>query len=148
MKNTKKIAITLALAFTLLLPISAFAGTTDTSTWNPVRIFCGTDTTKLTDAQKTDLLNSWKKMMDAKKDAVNTMVANKTITAAEGAAYIKSIDDMIKYRTENGFTTGTGRMNGSGTGSGMMNGKGRGNRSGLGNTTCPNCVVPTTGTTN
>lgn len=145
MKNSKKIAITLALIFTMALPITAFAGTTDTAVGNSIRLFCGIDTTKLSDTQKADMLTSWKKMMEVKKDAVNTMVANKTITAAEGAAYIKSIDDLIKYRTENGFTTGYGRMGGNGNGNGMMNGKGRGSRNGTGNTTCPNCtIVPTT----
>lgn len=117
MKTTKKVAIGLALILALALPITAFAGTTDTPVGNSIRLFCGIDTSKLTDTQKTDMLDSFKKVMEAKKDAVEKMVANKTITKAQGDAYIKSIDDMIKYRVDNGFATGTG--------TGMMNGNGR-----------------------
>lgn len=125
MKNSKKAAIIMALIFALALPITAFAGTTDTPIGNSIRQFCGIDTSKLTAAQKTDMMNSWKNVMQAKKDAVKKMVENKTITKAQGDATLKSIDDMIKYRTENGFGTGLGN------GNGMMNGNGYGNRNGM-----------------
>ena len=127
----------MALIFALALPITAFAGTTNTPVGNSIRQFCGIDTSKLTTAQKTDMMNSWKNVMEAKKEAVNKMVENKTITKAEGDATLKSIDDMIKYRTENGFGTGSGNGNGMmngngfGNGNGMMNGNGFGNGNGM-----------------
>lgn len=129
MKKRKMITMLLVFVFAIALPITAFAGTTDTAVGNSIRLFCGIDTSKLTDQQKTDMLDSYKQMMEAKKDAVKKMVANKTITAAEGDALLKSIDDMVKYRVDNGFNTGTGygMMNGT-KGFGMGNGgKGRGN---------------------
>ena len=137
MKGTKKAAIIMALIFALALPITAFAGTTDTPVGNSIRQFCGIDTSKLTTAQKTDMMNSWKNVMKAKKEAVNKMIENKTLTKAEGDATLKSIDDMIKYRAENGFGTGSGNGNGMmngngfGNGNGMMNGNGFGNGNGM-----------------
>ena len=143
MKGSKKAAIIMALIFALALPITAFAGTTNSPIGNSIRQFCGIDTSNLTTAQKTDMMNSWKNVMEAKKDSVKKMVENKTITKAEGDATLKSIDEMIKYRTENGFGTGLGNGNGygmmngygngNGDGNGMMNGYGNGYGNGNGN---------------
>lgn len=133
MKNSKKAAIIMALIFALALPITAFAGTTNTPIGNSIRQFCGIDTSKLSTAQKTDMMDSWKNVMEAKKDAVKKMVANKTMTKAQGDAALKSIDDMVKYRAENGFA------NGIGNGNGMMNGNGGCNF----NQGVPNTPTPT-----
>lgn len=132
MRKTKKMKKTMILVFTLLLmaiPLTAFGATTDTPAGQIIRGFCGIDTTKLSDTQKADMLSSWKTMMEAKKTAINKMVANGTITKEDGAESIKAIDDLIKYREANGFATGTGygMMGGRhGNGGRGMNGSGGG----------------------
>lgn len=46
--------------------------------------------------------------MEEKKAAVDKMVTDGAITKEQGDAAKKRIDDMIKYRQENGFNGGCG----------------------------------------
>lgn len=116
----KKLLIAVVLVVVLSLPTAAFAATSDTPTAQAIRGFCGIDTSTLTDQQKADLNNQYQKMIDLRKETINEMVADSAITEAQGDAAIKRIDDMVKYRQENGFSGGMGR--GFGGGCGMRGG--------------------------
>lgn len=99
----KKLYIVLAILIILAIPFSVFATTSNTQTAKTIRSLCGIDTSKLSKQQKDDMLNSWKKVMEAKKDAINDMVDNKIITKEKASEVIDQIDEMIKYHEENGF---------------------------------------------
>ena len=116
----KKLLIVITLVLALAVPLTAFAATSSAPVAQAVRSFCGIDTSKLTTAQKADLTDQFKKQMELKKETINKMVSNGSITKEQGAAYIKNIDDMIKYHNDNGFTGGMGMgRGGRGGGCGM-----------------------------
>lgn len=115
----KKLFIVLSLVLAISVPLTAFAATSDTPVAQTFRSWCGIDFSKLTDQQKTDLDDSFNAMMDLRKESINKMVDNGSITKEQGDAAIKSIDDMIKYRQENGFVGGFG---GHGMGRGFRGG--------------------------
>lgn len=117
----KKLFIILSLVLALSVPLTVFAATSDTPVAQTFRGWCGIDFSKLTDQQKTDLNDSFNKMMDLRKESINKMIENGTITKEQGDAAIKNIDAMIKYRQENGFVGGFGgRGMGRGFGSRMF----------------------------
>lgn len=118
----KKLLMLIGLIVALSVPVAAFAATSDAPAAQAIRGFCGIDTSKLTDQQKTDLNDQFKKMMDLKKESINKMVANGTLTKEQGEAAIKNLDDMIKYRQENGVIGGMGMGKGFGGGRGMGRG--------------------------
>ena len=120
----KKLLLLIGLIVALAVPLTAFAATSDAPAAQALRGFCGIDTSKLTDQQKTDLNDQFKKQMDLRKESINKMVANGTITKEQGDAAIKNIDDMTKYRQENGFTGGMRMGRGFGGGRGMGGGCG------------------------
>ena len=66
------------------------------------------DPSALTEEQKADMLNSFIKVMEAKKDAIRKMMENGTIDKEQGESMISGIDEQIKYHQENGFTSGKG----------------------------------------
>jgi hypothetical protein len=113
----KKILLGIVAAILIMAPLTAFAATSDAPAAQAIRSFCGIDFSKLTDAQKTDLNDSFNKMMDLRKESINTMVEDGAITKEQGDAAIKRFDDMAKYREENGFAGG--RMGGGIGGPGM-----------------------------
>lgn len=63
----------------------------------------GLDTSKLTDQQKADLKDTYSKMIELQKEAVNKMIANGSITKEQGDTVIKKIDEMAKSLDANGF---------------------------------------------
>ncbi len=101
---------------------ASFAATSNTPAAQAFRNFCGIDTSKLTDQQKTDLSDSFKKMTDLRKETINKMVSNGTLTKEQGDAAVKRADDMSQYRQENGFACGPGMGKGFGGGRGMRGG--------------------------
>jgi len=116
----KKLLIIAAVILAIAVPFAAFAAS-DAPAAQAFRGACGIDSSKLTDQQKADLLNAFKKMMDVRKDIIKKAVQDGTLTKEQGDAYLKRIDDMIKYREENGFGSGFGGGFGRG-----MRGSGRG----------------------
>jgi len=117
----KRIYVIIALFVALAVPSTAFAATSAAPVAQTIRNYCGIDTSKLTDQQKTDLNNQATKMMDLRKESINVMVANGSLTKEQGDAAIKNIDDRIKYAQENGFAGGYG---GPGMGRGFGGGYG------------------------
>lgn len=128
----KKILIVMALVVALAVPFTAFAATSDAPLAQTFRNFCGIDTSKLTDEQKSDLNDQFEKMMDLRKQSVQTMVDNGTITKEQGDAVIKNFEEMAKYRQENGIVGGFGG-----------HGKGMGMGRGFGGNGCTFNVAPT-----
>lgn len=122
----KKVLIVLTLILVIVLPTAVFAAPN-----NPVvqtiRGICGIDTTKLTDAQKADLTEQFNKMIALRKETINKMVSNGTITQAQADLMQKNVDAMTTYRQQNGFVGGCGVGNGFGGGRGMMGNGFRGN---------------------
>lgn len=113
----KKILIVLCVMVAIAIPVTAFAATSDTPVAQVIRGFCGIDTSTLTEQQKDDLNDQFQEMIELRKETINKMVTNGTITNEQGDAAIKQIDDMATYRQDNGFTGGRmgrfGSMNGS-----------------------------------
>ncbi|KUO71839.1 MAG: hypothetical protein APF77_06935 [Clostridia bacterium BRH_c25] len=120
----KKLFIVLSLVLAISVPLTVFAATSDTPVAQTFRGWCGFDASTLTDQQKADLNDTYQKMIDLRKESINKMVENGTITKEQGDAAIKRIDDMDKYRQENGAVGGRmGRMGriGGGFRGGMFN---------------------------
>ncbi len=70
------------------------------------------DTSKLTDQQKTDIVNIYKKMAAQQKDDVSKMVSNGLLTKDQGDNATKKIDEMLKDIQDNGFSKGMGMIMG------------------------------------
>jgi hypothetical protein len=119
----KKILIVSGLTLALTFPLAAFAATSNTPAAQAFRGFCGIDTAKLTEKQKTDLNNQWQKMQELKKETVNKMVANGSITKEQGALTIRQLETTIQNHQANGFCGNYGGQNGRGRG---QRGMGRG----------------------
>jgi Spy/CpxP family protein refolding chaperone len=112
-KKKLLIAIGLIVVLAVLAVASvAFAATSDAPAAQAIRGFCGFDASELTDQQNADLNDSYQKMMDLRKESINKMVENGTITKEQGDAALKRIDDMVKYRQENGTVGGRCGSNG------------------------------------
>lgn len=122
----KKTIIILSLILALALPVVAYGLTSDSQPAKDFRSFCGigVDQSKLTEQQKTDLKDSFYKMIELRKETINKMVANGSITKEQGDLALKGIDDMVKYHNENGTGFGPGMMGAGGRGAGMMRGNG------------------------
>ena len=118
----KKLFLVLSLVLAISVPLGVFAATSDTPAAQTFRGWCGIDFSTLTDQQKADLNDSFNKMMDLRKESINKMVENGAITKEQGDAAIKRIDDMIKYRQDNGFVGGFGGFGGRGRGTGFRGG--------------------------
>ena len=128
----KKTILLLAVAIAVTIPIAAFAATSDSPVAANIRNFCGIgiNTSNLTDNQKADLDESYKKNIELRKETINKMVQDGLLTKEQGDLELKSLEDMVKYHTENGYGSGmmgSQMMNGYGYGKGMMGGNG-GNR--------------------
>lgn len=122
----KKIIITLSLILALALPVVAYGLTSDSQPAQNFRSFCGigVDASNLTEQQKSDLKESFDKMIELRKEAVKKAVDNGSITKEQGGLALKRIDEMVKYHNENGTGIGPGMMGGGGRGYGMMRGNG------------------------
>lgn len=122
----KKLLIVLGIILAIAVPLTAFAATSTSNTpiTNLVRGFCRINPDDLSEQQKTELLNSFKQMMDAKKKVVNELVESGKLTEEDGEAIIQRIDERIEQKEENGFFSGGAGMR---SGTGRM-GKGRFNR--------------------
>lgn len=94
MKN-KKILIILAVVFTIAIPASVF-GATSNPNGKGLKGFVKIDPSKLNDKQKADVQEYSKKMADLKKEFINKMIANGSITKEEGTAAINRIDNAAK----------------------------------------------------
>lgn len=130
----KKVLIVLAVVLSITIPATAFAVTSKSSVALNFRSLCGfgVNSANLTEQQKADLTDAMSKMIALKKDIINKMIQNGTLTKEQGAQMLQQIDAMVKYHTENGFSGGmmngnfgNGMMNGN-DGYGMMNGYGGG----------------------
>lgn len=92
----KKLVIFLVLAIIFAIPFSVFAATSDTQAAKAVRGFLGIDVSKLNEQQKADVEEYSKKMADLKKEFINKMVENGSITKEKGDAAIEKIDEMLE----------------------------------------------------
>lgn len=64
----------------------------------------GIDTSKLTDKQKADIINYYKKMAEAGKALISNLVASDFLTKEKGDSIKASIDAVISEIQKNGFT--------------------------------------------
>jgi hypothetical protein len=118
----KKIFFVLAVVIAVSIPVAVFAATSDSKTAANIRGFCGIgiNTSNLTEQQKTDLDDSFNKMIELRKETINKMVQDGLLTKEQGDSELKKLDEMIKYHNENGYSYGSGMMGGCGSGRGMM----------------------------
>lgn len=68
----------------------------------------GVELSKLTDAQKKDVLDSYKKMAGIQKEFINKMVTAGIMSKENGDAELKSIDDLLADLDKNGITEKAG----------------------------------------
>ncbi|PKM80059.1 MAG: hypothetical protein CVU89_15495 [Firmicutes bacterium HGW-Firmicutes-14] len=94
----KKLLVALSVILVLAFAIPAFAA--------------------VTDAQKTEILDIHKQMLELRKKLVDKYVEAGELTADEGKAIKDRVDEMEKYRDENGILPGPGMMGGGGRGCG------------------------------
>lgn len=111
----KKLITALAVTAALILPVSVFAATSDSTTAKTVRNFLGIDTSKLTDTQKADITSYKQKMAELQKEFINKMVANGTITKEQGDQQIAKIDEMLK-NNDSSYIPGFGAAKGGNRG--------------------------------
>jgi len=64
------------------------------------------DTSKLTDQQKADLKDTYKKMAELQKELVSKMASNGLMTKEQGDAALKKIDEISKSIDESDFAKG------------------------------------------
>jgi len=87
----------------------------------------------ITDTQKKELLDLHKQMIELRKKMVDIYVESGQITSDQGKAIKDRMDQMEKYREENGILPGPGMMGGGGCGGPGFGGKaGFGKRGGFG----------------
>jgi polyhydroxyalkanoate synthesis regulator phasin len=70
------------------------------------------DFSKLTEQQKADINDSYKKITELSKELVNKLVDNGLLTREQGNASIKSIDEMLAELQANGSAKGLGMFMG------------------------------------
>lgn len=99
----------------LVIPLSVFAATSDTTAAKTVRGFFGIDTSKFTTQQKADAADYSKKVADIQKEFIDKMVQNGSMTKKDGDTAKQKIDDSYKASQENGGLYGI--MPGKGMGS-------------------------------
>jgi hypothetical protein len=126
MKLMKKILIVITIVAALAIPVTAFAANSNSPAAANIRSFCGIgiNASNLTEQQRADLTASINKMFDLKKETINKMIQDGTITKEQGELALNRLEDMIKYHNVNGYGPGmmrSGMMRGYGYGSGMMN---------------------------
>ncbi|MGE5632066.1 MAG: DUF2680 domain-containing protein [Caulobacteraceae bacterium] len=107
MKSKKLLAVLLTIAL-LVVPSFVFAATSDNPVASNIRGFFGINPDKLTDQQKADISTYAQKMTDLKKEFINKMVANGTMTKEQGDAAIKQIDEMLENGKDTGLMFGLG----------------------------------------
>jgi hypothetical protein len=71
------------------------------------------DTSKLTDTQKADLNNTYKKMTDLQKNMTSKMVSNSLMTKEQGDTASKKVEEILKGFEENGSSKGFKMMMGA-----------------------------------
>ncbi|MCX7921759.1 MAG: YckD family protein [Clostridia bacterium] len=103
-----KILITTAIVVASVIPFTVFAATSDAPAAKTVRGFFHMDTSKLTEQQKSELKEYFKKMVILQKETVNKMVSNGSLTKEQGDAFIKKIDAISTAFDEKGFAKGLG----------------------------------------
>ncbi|MGE5417854.1 MAG: DUF2680 domain-containing protein [Acidobacteriota bacterium] len=116
----KKWIIAIIAIALVAIPLTAYAAGTNAPLGKG---FCGINFSTLTDKQKADLQDNRQQMMDLKKEQIQKMVANGTLTKEQGDSAIKRIDDRLKSGTPCGGGFGGGR-GGSGRGMGGQGGCG------------------------
>ena len=110
--SKKNLLVILAVVTVIAVPFSVFAATSDAPAAKAVRSFLGIDASKLTDVQKADVESYSKKMADLKKEFINKMVENGSMTKEQGDAAVKRLDEMLEKGDTNGLLGGMGMMKG------------------------------------
>lgn len=111
----KKLITALVVTAALVLPVSVYAATSDSTAAKTVRNFLGIDTSKLTDTQKADITSYKQKMAELQKEFINKMVANGSLTKEQGDQQIAKIDEMLK-NSDSSFIPGFGAGKGGNRG--------------------------------
>lgn len=100
----RKTLLIIALVVLLLVPIVAFAVTSNTPATVPQRVSRGyaAQQPDLTDQQEADLLASYQQMLALRKETVTKMVQDGLLTEEQGNAELQRLDELAAYAQENG----------------------------------------------
>lgn len=125
MKLKKKVFVVLTAAMLLAAPFSVYAATSDAGIVTGLRGSCGLGINiSLTEEQKIAMEESFNQIIEVKKEAINNMVKDGTLTQEQGDQALERMNAMAEYHEENGY--GVGMMNGMGNCQGTTENVGRG----------------------
>lgn len=133
----RKALLIIAIVVLALVPVAAFAliATTPARTAAATADNAPAATRELTEQQQADLEESFQKMIELRKETINTMVQNGLLTEEQGQLALERLDQMAERIAENGYENGYGFMRGCYGGAvadgyygrgGRMRGPGRG----------------------
>jgi polyhydroxyalkanoate synthesis regulator phasin len=92
----KNLVIALAVVTVISVPFTVFAAASGTQVAQNIRSFLHIDLTKLNPTQKADVDSYAQKMANLQIEYINKMIANGSITAADGKARIDKINEDLK----------------------------------------------------
>jgi hypothetical protein len=133
----RKALLIIAIVVLALVPVAAFAliATTPARTAAAAADKAPAVKQELTEQQRADLEESFQKMIELRKETINTMVQNGLMTEEQGKLALERLDQMAERIAENGYANSYGLMRGCfggavadgyyGRGGGMMRGNGR-----------------------
>lgn len=109
----RKALLIIAIVVLALVPFAAYMLIVNT----PARVAVSTDTQtattagqELTEQQQADLKTAFQKMVDLKKETINTLVQDGLMTKEQGDRALERLDQMVAYYAENGFAYGNGAI--------------------------------------
>ncbi len=110
----KKALLIIAIAVLALVPVAAYVLIVN----SPARVAVRESSVaygyqqELTQQQQADLDASFQKMIDLRKETINTMLADGLLTDAQAQLALERLDEMAAEYAENGYAYGYGMMNG------------------------------------
>lgn len=108
----KRVLILICIVLAIIVPLTVFSASNapDSSNADVCKGRCRIDPSSLTEQQKNELLDSFRKMMEVRKKIINELVQSGKITKDEGDKAIKRIDEKIERSKKNGLPGGFGRQ--------------------------------------
>lgn len=115
----KKLRVVLLVILVLTLPLGVYAATSDSEVATDFREFCGFggygggyNREDLTEEQIAAYEEHFDEMFDLRKEEVQAMIEDGTITEDEAALWLERLDEMEAFHEENEGVMGRGFMGG------------------------------------
>lgn len=99
----KKILIIVAVVLCILVPLTAYAATSNDDTAKSIRGFFGINPQQFTDEQKTIMDEYFEKSIDLKKETILKLLDSGALTQEQADALIERIDKMAELHKNGDF---------------------------------------------